>query len=226
METTVAILMADLSGYTAMTEVHGGASAAHLIRRYLELVRESLHGDAAMIQRVGDQVVIVSNDADDIVVTAKNLIAKANNHHFLSLHAGIHFGPVIKENGNLFGTTINVAARIMSLARQGQVLCSQALFEQIKNLKPFEFGFLGTFHLKHVLHTVEIFKLEMEHHHQQLAIDPVCQMQIDPGQSDIMVQHHGKLYHFCSAQCAVLFQHQPSAFIAGHVMSHPKPNLV
>ena len=56
-EHDMAILMADLSGYTALTEIHGAMSAARLVTKYLELVDVSLHGTARLLERVGDQVV-------------------------------------------------------------------------------------------------------------------------------------------------------------------------
>ena len=37
MEENIAVLMADLSGYTALTEIHGAVSAANLIDKYIEI---------------------------------------------------------------------------------------------------------------------------------------------------------------------------------------------
>lgn len=54
METTIAILMADLSGFTAMTEVHGPEMAAQMIDKYVSLVKSSLKGQSSMLERAGD----------------------------------------------------------------------------------------------------------------------------------------------------------------------------
>ena len=75
----MAILMADLSGYTALTEIHGAMSAARLVTKYLELVDISLHGTARLLERVGDQVVVVADGADDLATTAINLLSNAAN---------------------------------------------------------------------------------------------------------------------------------------------------
>ena len=104
MEKDVAILMADLTGYTAMTDVHGGASAFKIVNKYMELVQESLFGSTQVMQRIGDQVVMISGVPLDLVVTAKKLITIAQEHHFLSIHMGIHYGSILIENGNLFET--------------------------------------------------------------------------------------------------------------------------
>jgi class 3 adenylate cyclase len=75
MEENIAVLMADLTGYTALTETHGAASAADLIDRYVEIVEDCLIGDSKLQERIGDEVMIVSSSADFLLSTAA-LIAK------------------------------------------------------------------------------------------------------------------------------------------------------
>ena len=58
MEQDLAILIADLSGYTALTEVHGAHAAADLIDTYQEIVERSLVGESRLQERVGDEVMI------------------------------------------------------------------------------------------------------------------------------------------------------------------------
>ncbi|HRF16542.1 MAG TPA: hypothetical protein PK977_00190 [Chitinophagaceae bacterium] len=48
MEQKIAILMADLSGYTALTEIHGASSAADLVDKYVEIVEKCLVGDSQL----------------------------------------------------------------------------------------------------------------------------------------------------------------------------------
>ena len=112
MEKDLAILKADLTGYTAMTDVHGGASAFKIVNKYMELVQQSLFGSTQVMQRIGDQVVMIADVPIDLVVTAKKLITIAHEHHFLSIHMGIHYGSILIDNGNLFGSPINVVSRI------------------------------------------------------------------------------------------------------------------
>jgi len=55
-EKDLAILISDLTGYTAMTEVHSGVSASEIVERYVELVNESSVGNSYLAERIGDQV--------------------------------------------------------------------------------------------------------------------------------------------------------------------------
>src|ERR1700712_148381 len=93
MEQNIAILIADLSGYTALTETHGSSAAADIVDRFLEITKHSLAGNSKLHQRVGDEVMIVSTSADQLVNTALLLIRNCSKEHlFLQLHGGLHYG--------------------------------------------------------------------------------------------------------------------------------------
>ena len=212
MEKDAAVLMADLSGYTAMTDVHGGASAASLVRKYLELVNNALVGETKLIQRVGDQIVLLADDPDNIVDTAKAINSRIHSeHHFLSVHSGIHYGSVFIENDSLFGSTINVASRIMNMAEHGQILCSSDVVEKV-NAEKHSFRHLGKFSFKNVMNEISIFELLTD---KQLVhfIDPVCRMQIDLSRTEFTCYYRDQPFHFCSNECLKLFQSNPEAYL-------------
>jgi class 3 adenylate cyclase/YHS domain-containing protein len=214
MERELAILMADLTGYTAMTDVHGGASAAKLVRKYMELVEMALFGSARLVQRVGDQVVIKSTTPEDAALTAIKLNDLAlKEDRFLSIHAGIHYGSIFQEEDSLFGSTINVTSRIMNLADYGQILCSSALVEKIDNRMGFSFQSFGKHRLKNVMNEIEIYQLCPTNTAAPSHVDPVCHMLIDPLKGDFVSTIEGKTYHFCSDHCLELFKSNPGSFI-------------
>ncbi len=211
MEKDAAILMADLSGYTAMTDVHGGASAAKIVTKYLELVGRAASGQSRLVQRIGDQVVMISDHAGDLantILKLKSYILEEN--HFLPIHAGLHFGPIHHDNENLFGSTINVASRIMNLAGRGQVFCSSAFVSAIGS-GSYSFSSVGRFKFKNVLREVEIFEL-IDAAASAYPVDPVCHMQIAEA-SPFVFQWAGITFHFCSAHCRDIFQADPHAFV-------------
>ena len=76
MEENLAILIADLSGYTALTETHGSSTAADMIDKYIEIVKESLVGDSELHQSVGDEVLVVSASPDHIDKYCNNAYEK------------------------------------------------------------------------------------------------------------------------------------------------------
>ena len=112
MEENLAILMADLSGYTALTETHGAASAADLIDTYLKIVQACLVGDSQLKERTGDEVMVVSTSADALLATAVMIIDHASREeNFLQVHGGLHYGSVLKRNEFSANTLVSGCAR-------------------------------------------------------------------------------------------------------------------
>ncbi|HEY0744416.1 MAG TPA: YHS domain-containing protein [Chryseosolibacter sp.] len=213
MEKELAILMADLTGYTAMTDVHGGASAARIVQKYMEIVDLARYGGTKVMQRIGDQVVMVADDAGDLLETAKRLnTLTREEHHFLSIHAGLHFGPILIENNNLFGSTINVAARIMNVACRGQIFCSSAFLHQLPSESRELFRSTGFHKLKNVMTQLELFEL-LPSAPNEVYVDPVCHMHIDPIKPSLSAEYNGFTYHFCSDHCKSLFLATPDQFV-------------
>jgi len=126
MEENIAILMADLSGYSALTETHGAASAADLIYKYLDIVQGCLVGDCELKERTGDEVMIVSSSSDFLLHTAvMSMKNTSEEESFLQVHGGLHYGKILKRNGSYFGLTINLSSRIASNATPGTFWCSE-----------------------------------------------------------------------------------------------------
>src|SRR5213592_4427145 len=121
MEQDIAILIADLSGYTALTETHGSLSAADLIDKYVEIVNNSLVGDSYLHERVGDEVMIVSDSPGNLLSTAVVLLNTVlQQYKFLHVHGALHYGKVLKRNNSFFGSALNLTSRIASQAKPGQ----------------------------------------------------------------------------------------------------------
>lgn len=209
METTIAIMIADLSGFTAMTEIHGAGMAAEMVNRYVHLVKSSLKGESFMLERAGDQVVVISPDPDDLAVTALSLFASSvREKHFLAIHAGLHYGNVLEMDGRYYGSTINLAARIASQAKVGKILCSQDFIDALSNTEAFRYEFHGRFNFKNVLEAKEIVELlplqkekAFEHY-----LCPVCHMQLGATENNFQHIHADKTYYFCSRECNEVFE--------------------
>lgn len=77
-ETT--FLIADLAGFTALTEAHGDISAASIVSRYVEIVNDTLHPECRLIERTGDEVLITSKNTQSIAEKAIHLrqVSKEN----------------------------------------------------------------------------------------------------------------------------------------------------
>lgn len=209
MEKAVAILMADLSGYTALTETHGAASAADLIDKYIRIAKSCLVGDSKLHQRTGDEIMFVSDSPDSLLATALKLAANTiNEEHFLQVHGGLHYGKLLKRAGNYFGSALNLVSRIASKAVAGTFYCSDEFVNSIKDKSLCTFKSKGNYIFKNVSEEKEVFEIGIEKAKTNF-IDPVCRMLILNPQHAIHHPYKDELY-FCSSQCLGLYSEKHS----------------
>ena len=207
-ERDVTFLIADLAGFTALTEIHGGRYAAWVISRYLTLVRATLDPAARLAERVGDAVLIVAPEAMSAVRTAVDLRAATDRESlFPLLRLGVHGGPVVELEGSYFGTPLNLTARLATHATTGQILCTEAIATAAAHLEGVRFRSLGPTILKTILAPVSIFEIVVAARRAEQAdlIDPICQMRVDTVTAAAELTHGGRTYHFCSPECARTF---------------------
>lgn len=200
MEENIAILMADLSGYTALTEMHGPASAADLIDKYVSIAQNCLIGDSKLHERVGDEIMIVSDSPDSLLATALMIGRHTSNEdNFLQLHGGLHYGKVLKRGNSYFGAAINLTSRIASKAKAGTFWCSDEYVSALSDKSIFSLTSKGSQRLKNVNKEKELFEVDIEIKNG-FYIDPVCRMLILNPERAIRHPDENDLY-FCSPDC-------------------------
>lgn len=204
MEQNIAILIADLSGYTALTETHGASSAADLIDKYIEIVNNSLVGESHLHERVGDEVMIVSDSPDHLLSTAVVLLQNVfTEYNFLQIHGALHYGKILKRNNSFFGSTINLASRIASHAKPGFFLCSADFLNAMTDKKSYSFTSIGKYNFKNVIEEKEVFEMTIDKP-GSLYIDPVCRMLLTAQEKRISHPDQPDLF-FCSENCLKIF---------------------
>ena len=123
--TPPAIAFLDLTGYTALTEERGDEAAAELAGALAAVVHETAraHGGEA-VKWLGDGVMFHFPDPAEAVAAALDLVDRAAAAVGVPARVGLNAGPVVFQDGDYFGRTVNVAARIAYYARPGEVLVS------------------------------------------------------------------------------------------------------
>jgi adenylate cyclase len=205
MEENIAILMADLSGYTVLTETHGAYGAADLVEKYITIVRDCLVGDSHLHGVVGDEVIVVSTSADYLIYTTLMLIQHTcNKDNFLQVHGGLHFGKILKRNNNYFGTTINLTSRITNKATPGTFWCSKEYVKALSDPSAFTFQSKGKHSFKNINEEKEVFELITDHP-KAFYIDPVCRMVISNEQNAVQHADAPDIF-FCSSSCLDIYR--------------------
>jgi adenylate cyclase len=125
-----AMCFLDLTGYTRLTEERGDAAAADLAARLATLVRQcSQEHEGTPVKWLGDGVMFYFRKPAAAVLAALAMVEGVGRHGLPPAHVGIHAGPVVFQDGDYFGRTVNLAARIAEYARPGEVLVSQEVVD-------------------------------------------------------------------------------------------------
>jgi adenylate cyclase len=145
-----AVCFLDMTGYSRLTEERGDEAAADLATRLATLVRRcSREHGGEPVKWLGDGVMFYFPDPGPGVLAALDMVEGTANEALPPAHVGIHAGPVVFQEGDYFGRTVNVAARIVEYARPGEVLVSQEVVEAAEG-SPVCFTPIGPVELKGV----------------------------------------------------------------------------
>jgi adenylate cyclase len=127
-----AVVFVDLSGYTGLTEELGDEVAvgfAWTLQREAEAVAAANGG--RLVKLLGDGAMLRFPDAARGLNAALALVGTLGDTTGLLAHAGVHAGPVIERDLDLFGRTVNMASRLAQAARPGEVLVSQVVQQAV-----------------------------------------------------------------------------------------------
>jgi adenylate cyclase len=152
-----AMCFLDLTGYTRLTEERGDEAAADLAARLAGLVRRSAqeHGGTP-VKWLGDGVMFYFREPAAAVLAAVEMVEAVGRQGLPPAHVGIHAGPVVFQEGDYFGRTVNLAARIAEYARPGEVLVSQEVVDAA-DTAPVSFVEIGPVELKGVPGTLRLY---------------------------------------------------------------------
>ena len=151
-----AVCFLDLTGYTRLTEERGDEAAARLAERLATLVRRRSqdHGGQP-VKWLGDGVMFYFPDPGQGVLAALDMVQGVATKALPPARVGIHAGPVVFQEGDYFGRTVNIAARIAEYARPGEVLVSQEVVDAADGT-PVTFTEIGPVELKGVSGTLRL----------------------------------------------------------------------
>lgn len=123
------MLFADVNDSTGLYELLGDATAFDLVREVMDLLGEITAANGGrMVKSIGDGLMCAFSSADSAAAAAGDMhrrvarLALPGTGEPLTIRVGFRFGNVIQNGADLFGDTVNIAARMAGLALSGQVL--------------------------------------------------------------------------------------------------------
>jgi adenylate cyclase len=129
---TKAVLFADVSESSALYQKLGDTPARKIINACLAALTAILpRFEGVLMKTLGDAVLCVFPTADLAVLAASEMQAVVTNEHPgnypVAIHIGLAYGPVLLEDSDVFGDTVNVAAYLTAVAMPEQILATQPL---------------------------------------------------------------------------------------------------
>jgi class 3 adenylate cyclase len=143
------IMFTDIVGSTEMTSRHGDDAAIAMLGTHDLIVRTSINDhDGREVKHTGDGIMAAFNSAANAVKSACRIIGELNEHNAgdpefpVMVRVGISAGEPVEQASDLFGSTVQLAARLCAQAEPGQVLVSNVVSDLClgKNLKFYDAG--------------------------------------------------------------------------------------
>jgi class 3 adenylate cyclase len=130
-ERTLVVLFANVSGSARLYEKLGDTEALYAVERCFKRMERAIGGfRGRLVKHVGDEVMAVFESADDAFQAATEMQQRVTalppvSGLKLAIRVGFHRGSVSEEGDDVFGASVDTAARLAGLATAGQVLISQ-----------------------------------------------------------------------------------------------------
>jgi adenylate cyclase len=203
------VAFVDLAGFSAITDVYGDASAIAVLKRFETLVHEALGELGPPIKWIGDEAMFGFPDpATALQVLGRLLPACRAEPRIPLTRTGLCHGPVLRRSNDLFGSTVNVAARITAFASPGQLLATEhvANMAEASGIVSRDIGKVA---LRSIADELQLYSIELAPTFDPGWIDPVCKMhapyaaysRTSPTES-----------WFCSDRCAEAYRRSPDTY--------------
>jgi len=161
-----AIMFTDLKDSTRMTMLYGDAKALHLVHVHNALIRNCLKTSRGReIKHTGDGLMASFAsvaDAVECAIAVQKAFAAYNQEHReapLYLRIGLSAGEPIEEHGDLFGKSVQLAARLCAHAEPGRILIDQIALDHWSG-KRLPLSDLGEVTPKGFDHAVRVYEVE------------------------------------------------------------------
>lgn len=152
------VCFADLVEFTRLGEEIAPEELGMVAGRLEEMATAVAEPPVRFVKAIGDEVMLVSGEAEPMVAAALALIqaAEAEGQQFPWLRAGIACGPTLPQAGDYYGRAVNLASRLTNVARPGSVVLDEATKDLAGD--GFDYSYIGERRLKGLDYRVKLFR--------------------------------------------------------------------
>lgn len=167
---TLTVLFADLAGSTHLYQTQGDTEAHQRVTdslRRMQVIVERHQG--ALLKTVGDAVLASFMRADSAYLAAVD-IQREHQTLSLSVRVGFHHGEVIPDGGDVFGNTVNLAARVAAYAEANEIYTTEDTVAQLSIRHRSSTLFLDSVDFKGIEAPVPVFRIQWTDDQDETAI--------------------------------------------------------
>jgi adenylate cyclase len=204
------IAFIDLAGFSAIADVFGDRAAIAILEIFENLVEQNAGEGGRLIKWIGDEAMLAFPDPDAALISLGRLLPACRSDDRIPLTRSVlHHGPVIARGADLFGASVNTAARLSVLAKPGELLATTAVAEAA-SARGIETHALGPVALRSMRDKVPLFRIELAEAIDPAWIDPVCKMAAPFG---AFQREKPAGPWFCSTKCKEVFRNSPETYL-------------
>src|SRR5262245_3717178 len=166
----MAILAADMVGYSRLMELDEAGTLARLKTHRLELIDPTIaKTNGRLVKTTGDGLLVEFMSAADAVKCAVEIQrrmarrnADVNPERQIQFRIGVNLGDVIIEDGDVLGDGVNIAARLQTVAAAGGISVSQAVRDELAHKLDIRFEEQSDQPLKNISRPVKVFAIALD----------------------------------------------------------------
>jgi adenylate cyclase len=135
---TMTVAFADLVGFTKLGELVPAEELGAIASRLATLATEVARPPVRLVKTIGDAAMLVSPAAAPLLDAVLELVAAtdAEGEEFPRVHAGLATGETLGHAGDWYGTPVNLASRVATIARPGSVVVESATRAAVQKTDP------------------------------------------------------------------------------------------
>ena len=153
----VTLLFCDLKDFTAYADEEGDGAAVAAIDRFTDTVTRERGRSVRLMKLLGDGAMLAYAEPEDALTAGERIIAAVRDAPGPGVHASAHTGVAVLREGDYFGGAVNLAARLLALARRDELVATRPVVESGGDRFAWERA--GPVRVRGVAEPVEIFRL-------------------------------------------------------------------
>lgn len=157
------VAFADMVGFTRLGEAVTPEELVEFVERLVDLAHEVVNPPVRLVKTIGDAVMLVSSDRVKLLDATLELLDAAGRDETLpELRIGVASGWAVSRARDWFGSPVNVASRVTSVAEPGTVLVEESARDAIGDVPGYRWSYIGTRQLKGVRGETKLFAVQRE----------------------------------------------------------------